>query len=173
MRLKMRRNRMRAHQPLALSAAAAALLMGCGGSSDAAPPQLSAATPAMGREAITNIERESDLSVANNNKGMLILAGFLRRRFAQDKPLTLAASIAFEQSYGGVDGDSASSTELYAILSSLAGVPLSQGIAVTGSVNQKGEVQPIGGVNEKIEGFFECCRRNGLTDGQEIGRAHV
>ncbi len=126
------------------------------------------ATTAMGREGIINIERESDLSGAIHNKGMLILAGFLRRRFAQDKPLTLAASIAFEQSYGGVDGDSASSTELYAILSSLAGVPLSQGIAVTGSVNQKGEVQPIGGVNEKIEGFFECCRRNGLTDGQGV-----
>lgn len=126
------------------------------------------ATTAMGREGIINIERESDLSGAIHNKGMLILSGFLRRRFAQDKPLTLAASIAFEQSYGGIDGDSASSTELYAILSSLAGVPVAQGIAVTGSVNQKGEVQPIGGVNEKIEGFLDCCKRAGFTGRQGV-----
>lgn len=131
-------------------------------------PSRITATTSMGREGIINIERESDLSGAIHNKGMLILSGYLRRAFAQDKPLTLAASIAFEQSYGGVDGDSASSTELYALLSSLSGVPIKQGIAVTGSVNQKGEVQPIGGVNEKIEGFHEVCKRKGLTGGQGV-----
>lgn len=131
-------------------------------------PSRITATTSMGKEGIINIEREADLSGALHNKGMLILSGYLRRNFAQDKPLTLAASIAFEQSYGGVDGDSASSTELYALLSSLAGVPIKQGIAVTGSVNQKGEVQPIGGVNEKIEGFFACCKRAGLTGEQGV-----
>ena len=131
-------------------------------------PSRITATTSMGREGIINIERESDLSGAIHNKGMLILSGYLRRAFAQDKPLTLAASIAFEQSYGGVDGDSASSTELYALLSSLSGVPIRQGLAVTGSVNQKGEVQPIGGVNEKIEGFHEVCKRKGLTGGQGV-----
>ncbi|MFV0420681.1 Lon protease family protein [Oleidesulfovibrio sp.] len=131
-------------------------------------PSRITANTAMGREGIINIERESDLSGAIHNKGMLILAGFLRQKFAQDKPLTLAASIAFEQSYGGVDGDSASSTELYALFSSLSGVPIKQGIAVTGSVNQRGEVQPIGGVNEKIEGFFSCCEKKGLTGTQGV-----
>jgi predicted ATP-dependent protease len=99
---------------------------------------------------------------------MLILSGYLRRMFAQDKPLSLAASIAFEQSYGGVDGDSASSTELYALLSSLSGLPLRQDVAVTGSVNQRGQVQPIGGVNEKVEGFFLCCKHAGLTGRQGV-----
>ncbi len=122
----------------------------------------------MGREGIINIEREADLSGPTHNKGMLILSGYLRSNFAQKKPLTLAASIAFEQSYGGVDGDSASSTELYALLSSLSGVPIKQGIAVTGSVNQRGEVQPIGGVNQKIEGFYLCCKRFGLTGKQGV-----
>ncbi len=122
----------------------------------------------MGKEGIINIEREADLSGPTHNKGMLILSGYLRNNFAQNKPLTLAASIAFEQSYGGVDGDSASSTELYALLSSLSGVPIKQSIAVTGSVNQRGEVQPIGGVNEKIEGFFLCCKRAGLTGEQGV-----
>lgn len=131
------------------------------------PSRITAAT-SMGREGIINIEREADMSGPTHNKGMLILSGFLRRAFAQDKPLSLAASIAFEQSYGGIDGDSASSTELYALLSSLSGVPLRQDIAVTGSVNQKGEVQPIGGVNEKIEGFFTCCKRAGLTGSQGV-----
>ncbi len=112
------------------------------------PSRITAAT-SMGKEGVINIEREADLSGAIHNKGVLILSGYLRRRFAQDKPLALAASIAFEQSYGGVDGDSASSTELYALLSSLSGLPLRQDIAVTGSVNQNGEVQAIGGVNHK------------------------
>jgi predicted ATP-dependent protease len=99
---------------------------------------------------------------------VLILAGFLGDRFAQDKPLGLAASICFEQSYGGVEGDSASSTELYGLLSSLAELPISQGIAVTGSVNQRGQIQPIGGVNEKIEGFFALCQARGLTGDQGV-----
>ncbi len=135
------------------------------------PSRITAAV-SMGREGIINIEREAELSGATHNKGMFILSGYLRRKFAQDKPLTLAASIAFEQSYGGVDGDSASSTELYAILSSLTDVPLRQDIAVTGSVNQKGEVQPIGGANEKIEGFYLCCKHAGLTGKQGVMIPH-
>jgi lon-related putative ATP-dependent protease len=132
-------------------------------------------TTAMGREGIINIEREAELSGPTHNKGVYILAGYLRRNFAQDKPLSLAASIAFEQSYGGVDGDSASSTELYALLSSLSGAPIRQDVAITGSVNQKGEVQPIGGVNEKIEGFYYTCKNTGLTgtQGVMIPRANV
>jgi predicted ATP-dependent protease len=101
-----------------------------------------------------------------HTKGVLILSGYLASRFAQDKPLGLSARLVFEQSYGGVDGDSASSTELYAILSALSGLPIRQNLAVTGSVNQKGEVQAIGGVNEKLEGFFEVCKAKGLTGGQ-------
>ncbi len=99
---------------------------------------------------------------------MLILSGYLGRTFAQEFPLAVAISIAFEQSYSGVDGDSASSTELYAILSSLSGAPIKQGIAVTGSVNQMGEVQPIGGANEKIEGFFDVCKAAGKL-GPDVG----
>jgi len=131
------------------------------------PARITAVT-ALGKEGIINIEREADMSGPTHNKGMLILSGFLRSRFAQDKPLSLAASIAFEQSYGGIDGDSASSTELYALLSSLSGQPLRQYVAVTGSVNQYGEVQPIGGVNQKIEGFYLCCKNAGLTGKQGV-----
>jgi lon-related putative ATP-dependent protease len=131
------------------------------------PSRITAAT-AMGRGGIINIEREADMSGSTHNKGILILSGYLRKKFAQDKPLTMSASIAFEQSYSGVDGDSASSTEIYALLSSLAGIPLKQYIAVTGSVNQKGEVQAIGGVNEKIEGFFDCCRHMGANGKQGV-----
>ncbi len=98
----------------------------------------------------------------------MILGGYLRKQYAQDKPLTMSASIAFEQSYGGVDGDSASSTEIYALLSSLSQVPIKQYIGVTGSVNQNGQVQAIGGVNEKIEGFFDCCRKKGAKDSQGV-----
>ncbi len=126
------------------------------------------ATVATGRAGIINIERESDLSGKSHNKGMLILAGYLRSRFGQRRPMTLSASLAFEQSYSGVDGDSASSTELYALLSAISGLPLRQDIAVTGSVNQKGEVQAIGGVNEKIEGFFDTCSTAGLTGTQGV-----
>lgn len=129
------------------------------------PSRITAVT-SLGKEGIINIEREADLSGPTHNKGMLILSGYLRDKFAQDMPLTLTASIAFEQSYGGIDGDSASSTELYALLSSLSEIPIKQGVAVTGSVNQRGEVQPIGGVNEKIEGFFLCCKNAGLTGEQ-------
>lgn len=131
------------------------------------PNRITAST-SMGRAGIINIEREADLSGKTHNKGVLILSGYLRHKFAQEKPLTMSASVAFEQSYGGVDGDSASSTEIYALLSSLTGVPLKQYIAVTGSVNQKGEIQAIGGVNMKIEGFFDCCRMTGLTGKQGV-----
>jgi predicted ATP-dependent protease len=122
----------------------------------------------MGRGGIVNIERESKMSGNSHDKGVLILAGYLGGKFAQERPLSLAASICFEQSYDGVDGDSASSTELYAILSSLAALPLKQGIAVTGSVNQNGEIQAIGGINQKIEGFFDVCRLKGLTGTQGV-----
>ncbi|MGE4505539.1 MAG: Lon protease family protein [Desulfovibrionaceae bacterium] len=131
------------------------------------PSRITAVT-SVGKEGVINIEREAKLSGPTHNKGMLILQGFLRERFAQKMPIALAASIAFEQSYGGVDGDSASSTELYALLSSLSEIPLRQDVAVTGSVNQKGEVQPIGGVNEKIEGFYHVCKAKGLTGKQGV-----
>jgi ATP-dependent Lon protease len=108
------------------------------------------------------------MSGSTHNKGVLILGGYLRGKYAQEKPFALSASLAFEQSYSGVDGDSASSTEVYAILSSLSRVPLRQDLAVTGSLNQKGEIQPIGGVNEKIEGFFDVCRSRGLTGNQGV-----
>lgn len=122
----------------------------------------------MGRGGVVNIERESQLSGRIHDKGVLILGGYLGWKYAQDKPLSLSASICFEQSYEGVEGDSASSTELYAILSSLADVPIKQNIAVTGSVNQRGEIQPIGGANHKIEGFFRVCKARGLTGGQGV-----
>jgi ATP-dependent Lon protease len=131
------------------------------------PSRITAKT-SMGRAGIINIERESAMSGPSHNKGVLILSGFLRSVFAQHHPLDLSASIAFEQSYSGVDGDSASSTEVYALLSSLADLPLRQDIAVTGSVNQHGDIQPIGGVNLKIEGFFDVCRARGLTGTQGV-----
>jgi lon-related putative ATP-dependent protease len=115
-----------------------------------------------GKNGIINIEREVELSGSSHSKGVLILSGYLGELFAQDIPLCLTASICFEQLYNGVDGDSASSTELYGLLSSLSGIPINQAIAVTGSVNQKGHIQPIGGVNEKIEGFFQICQMRGL-----------
>jgi len=115
-----------------------------------------------GKGGVVNIEREVDLSGSTHSKGVYILSGYLGEMFAQDIPLCLTASICFEQLYNGVDGDSASSTELYALLSSLSGIPIKQSIAVTGSVNQKGQIQPIGGVNEKIEGFFQICQMRGL-----------
>ncbi len=131
------------------------------------PTRITAST-AVGRAGVINIEREADLSGRTHNKGVLILGGYLRGKYAQNKPFSLSASLAFEQSYGGVDGDSASSTEVYAILSSLSKLPLRQDIAVTGSLNQKGEIQPIGGVNEKIEGFYEVCKAKGLTGNQGV-----
>ncbi len=131
-------------------------------------PSKITATVSLGKSGIINIEREAELSGKIHDKGIQILSGFLRARFAQDKPLALTASICFEQSYGGIDGDSASSTELYLILASLAGLPLRQDIAVTGSVNQHGEIQPIGGANQKIEGFFEICKHRRLTGTQGV-----
>ncbi len=121
-----------------------------------------------GKDGLVNIEREAELSGKIHTKGLLILKGWLGDRFAYDKPLSLTASITFEQSYSQIDGDSASSSELYALISALSGVPINQGIAVTGSVNQKGEIQPIGGVNEKIEGFFSVCKAKGLTGEQGV-----
>lgn len=117
----------------------------------------------MGKSEIINIEREVEMSGSTHSKGVLILSGYIGEQFAQEMPLSLTASICFEQLYGGVDGDSASSTEAYALLSSLSGIPINQSIAVTGSVNQKGMIQPIGGVNEKIEGFFQICKMRGLN----------
>jgi lon-related putative ATP-dependent protease len=123
---------------------------------------------ALGRAGVINIEREAHLSGRTHDKGVLILTGYLRGTFALEMPLSMSASIAFEQSYGGVDGDSASSTEVYAILSALSGVPIRQDLAVTGSVDQNGTVQAIGGVNEKIEGFFELCTQRGLSGSQGV-----
>ncbi len=122
----------------------------------------------MGKQGVINIEREAKLSGKTHDKGVLILSGYLGRTFAQSYPLSLSISITFEQSYGGIDGDSASSTELYAIISSLADIPIHQGIAVTGSVNQKGKIQAIGGVNQKIEGFFDVCKEKGFTGKQGV-----
>ena len=122
----------------------------------------------LGREGVINIEREARMSGSTHDKGVLILAGYLRGAFALSQPLSMSASIAFEQSYSGVDGDSASSTEIYAILSALAEAPIRQDIAVTGSVDQYGRVQAIGGVNEKIEGFFALCARRGLSGSQGV-----
>lgn len=122
----------------------------------------------LGKSGVINIERETRMSGSSHTKGVLILSGYMGEMYAQKQPLTLTASLTFEQNYGGIDGDSASSTELYAILSSLAGVPIRQYIAVTGSVNQKGEVQPIGGATQKIEGFFDVCKIKGLTGKQGV-----
>ncbi len=122
----------------------------------------------MGQEGVVNIEREVKMTGPIHNKGLMILSSYLGRKYAQDMPLTLSAHITFEQNYSGIEGDSASSTELYCILSALSGLPLNQGIAVTGSVDQFGNVQPIGGVNEKIEGFYEYCKIAGLTGQQGV-----
>ena len=121
-----------------------------------------------GQDGMVNIEREVKLSGPIHDKGVLILTGYLGGTFAADRSLSLSASICFEQSYNGIEGDSASSTELYALLSALSGVPIKQGIAVTGSVNQRGKIQAIGGVNHKIEGFFEVCRSQGLNGKQGV-----
>jgi len=126
------------------------------------------ASVAVGRQGVVNIEREARMSGRTHDKGVLIIGGFLRGTFAAEQPLSMIASIAFEQSYSGIDGDSASSTEVYAILSALSGVPLRQDLAVTGSVDQHGRIQAIGGANEKIEGFFSLCRSRGLTGTQGV-----
>jgi len=131
------------------------------------PVRITAKT-SLGRAGIINIEREANLGGRTYNKGVLILSGFLRSRYAQDQPMAIDATLGFEQSYSEVDGDSASSAEVYALLSALSGLPLSQELAVTGSVNQNGEIQAIGGVNEKIEGFYEVCKAKGLTSNQGV-----
>ena len=128
----------------------------------------STGTGPKGRSRLVNIEREAELSGPLHDKGVMILGGYLLDRFAQDNVLCLQATLCFEQNYGGVDGDSASSAELYALLSSLSKVPLDQGIGITGSVNQKGEVQAVSGINEKIEGFFRLCQYQGLTGAQGV-----
>ena len=131
-------------------------------------PNRITASIGLGRAGVMDIEREAELGGPTHTKGVMILGGFLAEKFSQDKPLSLSARLVFEQSYSGVDGDSASSTELYAILSALSGLPIRQGIAVTGSVNQKGKVQAIGGVNQKIEGYFQVCKAIGLTGDQGV-----
>lgn len=142
-------------------------VLGTGQYSFGKPSKITVSTY-QGRQGIINIEREARTSGKIHDKGVMILTGFLGRMFAQDKPLALTASIVFEQLYSGVDGDSASSTELYALISDLSGVPVNQAIAVTGSVNQRGFIQPIGGVNEKIEGYFKVCKLKGFTGDQGV-----
>lgn len=126
------------------------------------------ATVSLGSGTIINVEREAGMSGRHYNKGMLIISGYFKETFGQDQPLSFNANLVFEQSYGMVDGDSASCAEIFALLSTLSGLPIKQSLAVTGSLNQKGDVQPIGGVNEKIEGFFDICKLNGLTGYQGV-----
>lgn len=142
-------------------------IMSIGDYSFGKPAKITANTY-VGKSGIVNVEREVELSGTSHSKGVMILAAYIGEKFAQERPLSLTASLCFEQMYNGVDGDSASSTELYAILSSLSDLPIKQNIAVTGSVNQKGEIQPIGGVTDKIEGFFSICKLRGLTGEQGV-----
>ena len=132
-------------------------VMGIGDFAFGIPSRVTASI-GLGREGVVDIEREAKMGGPIHTKGVLILSGYINDKYARDKPLSLSGRLVFEQNYSGVEGDSASSTELYSILSALSGIPIKQNIAVTGSVNQKGEVQAIGGVNEKIEGFFEVCK---------------
>ena len=122
----------------------------------------------MGTEGLVNIERRARMSGNIHDKGVLILSGYIGSNYAQKVPLSLSASIGFEQTYEMIDGDSASAAELIVLFSSLSGVPVKQSLAITGSVNQKGQIQPIGGVNEKVEGFFEVCKAKGLTGEQGV-----
>ena len=142
-------------------------VMGLGDFAFGTPSRVTASI-GLGREGVIDIEREAKMGGPIHTKGVLILSGYINDKYARDKPLSLSARLVFEQNYEGVEGDSASSTELYSILSSLSGLPIKQNIAVTGSVNQKGEVQAIGGVNEKIEGFYEVCKFKGLTGEQGV-----
>jgi lon-related putative ATP-dependent protease len=142
-------------------------VMGLGDFAFGMPSRVTASI-GLGREGVIDIEREAKMGGPIHTKGVLILSGYITEKYARDKPLSLSARLVFEQSYAGVEGDSASSTELYSILSALSGLPIKQNLAVTGSVNQKGEVQAIGGVNEKIEGFFEVCKAKGLTGLQGV-----
>jgi lon-related putative ATP-dependent protease len=134
------------------------------GSSSFGTPTVISATVAPGTEGIVNIEHEAGLSGEIHDKGLLILEGYLRKRYARNFPLSIYSGICFEQSYAEVDGDSASSSELYALLSAIGDIPIKQNVAVTGSVNQMGELQPVGGINEKISGFYRVCRRLGLKN---------
>jgi lon-related putative ATP-dependent protease len=145
------------------------------GDFDFGQPSRITASLGLGRRGIIDIERESRMGGQTHTKGVMIISGYLENKYAHDKPLSLSCRLVFEQSYGGVDGDSASSTELYAILSALSELPIKQNLAVTGSVNQKGEVQAIGGVNEKIEGFYKTCKAKGLNgdEGVMIPRSNV
>ncbi len=145
------------------------------GDFDFGQPSRITASLGLGRRGIIDIERESRMGGQTHTKGVMIISGYLENKYAHDKPLSLSCRLVFEQSYGGVDGDSASSTELYAILSALSELPIKQNLAVTGSVNQKGEVQAIGGVNEKIEGFYKTCKVKGLKgdEGVMIPRSNV
>jgi ATP-dependent Lon protease len=122
----------------------------------------------LGRKGVINIEREAKLSGKTHSKGVLILGGYFSGHYAKDHPLSLSASLGFEQTYGEIDGDSASAAELITILSSLTGIPIKQGLAITGSINQHGDIQPIGGVNEKVEGFFAVCSSKGLNGEQGV-----
>ena len=145
------------------------------GDFDFGQPSRITASLGLGRRGIIDIERESRMGGQTHTKGVMIISGYLENKYAHDKPLSLSCRLVFEQSYGGVDGDSASSTELYAILSALSELPIKQNLAITGSVNQKGEVQAIGGVNEKIEGFYKTCKVKGLKgdEGVMIPRSNV
>lgn len=142
-------------------------VMSTGIASFGKPARITAAIGA-GNRGIINIEREAQLSGSIHNKGILIIQGFFLERFAQKKPLSLSASIAFEQNYGGIDGDSASAAEIYVLLSAISHTPITQKIAITGSMNQKGDIQPIGGVNDKITGYYEICRARGFTGDQGV-----
>ena len=145
------------------------------GDFDFGQPSRITASLGLGRRGIIDIERESRMGGQTHTKGVMIISGYLENKYAHDKPLSLSCRLVFEQSYGGVDGDSASSTELYAILSALSELPIKQNLAVTGSVNQRGEVQAIGGVNEKIEGFYKTCKAKGLKgdEGVVIPKSNV
>src|SRR5581483_7244270 len=133
-----------------------------------ARPSRITATVGLGAEGVVDVQREAELSGPTHSKGVLILSGYLLGQYAQQHPLAISARLAFEQVYDEIDGDSASSAELYALLSSLADVPIRQEIAVTGSVNQRGEIQAVGGVTTKIEGFFAVCKARGLTGSQGV-----
>ena len=126
------------------------------------------ATVSAGSAGIINIEREADMSGSIHNKGVMIITSYIKETFAQKKPITLSASIAFEQNYGGIDGDSASAAEVYVLISTITGIPINQHFALTGSMNQKGDIQPIGGVNEKIRGYYEICKYRGLDGKQGV-----
>jgi predicted ATP-dependent protease len=125
-------------------------------------------TVSLGSGGFINVEREAGLSGKTHDKGVLILSGYIRETFGKNFPLSFTANFVFEQSYGPVDGDSASAAEIFTLISALSEIPINQSYAVTGSVNQKGEIQPIGGVNEKVEGFFDICKKRGLTRKQGV-----